>query len=220
MNIVQLNRIGQFEHGIGNGNMARRSDHNREELYALAIGAARQIVETDGIKALTARNVADIIGYSPGTLYNLFDNLDDLIVHLNGSTLDDLYDTVSTLEPTGDPETDCKALLSRYLEYLNAHPGLWYALFDYAVPAGMSVPEWYVRKIERLMHILRTAISPLYAGAKQDRTDLAASVLWAGLHGITSLSNDGKLQLVAKDDVEELASFLVATFIAGIHSRA
>lgn len=199
--------------------MARRSDHNREELYALAIGAARQIVEADGIKALTARNVADVIGYSPGTLYNLFDNLDDLIVHLNGSTLDDLYDAVSALEPTGDPETDCKALLGRYLDYLNAHPGLWYALFDYAIPAGMTVPEWYVRKIERLMEILRAAIAPLYADAKPDETARAASVLWAGLHGITSLSNDGKLQLVSEDNVDDLASFLVTTFIAGIHNR-
>ncbi|RVU38188.1 TetR/AcrR family transcriptional regulator [Hwanghaeella grinnelliae] len=200
--------------------MARRSDHNREELYALAIGAARQIVESDGIKALTARNVADVIGYSPGTLYNLFDNLDDLIVHLNGSTLDDLFDKVSALEQSGDPESDCKALLGSYLDYLNDHPGLWYALFDYAIPTTMTVPSWYVRKIERLMEILRVAIAPLYADTQMDETARAASVLWAGLHGITSLSNDGKLQLVSEDDVEDLASFLVTTFIAGIQSRA
>ncbi|WP_425403601.1 TetR/AcrR family transcriptional regulator [Hwanghaeella sp.] len=199
--------------------MARRSDHNREELYALAIAAARQIVESDGIKALTARNVADVIGYSPGTLYNLFDNLDDLIVHLNGRTLDDLHDTVAALEPTGDPETDCKALLAGYLGYLKEHPGLWYALFDYAIPANMKVPDWYVRKIERLMEILRHALSPLYADDRPDDTARAASVLWAGLHGITSLSNDGKLQLVSEDSVEDLAAFLVTTFIAGIRGR-
>ena len=83
----------------------------------------------------------------------------------------------------------------------------------------MTVPEWYVRKIERLMEILRAAITPLYADAKPDETARAASVLWAGLHGITSLSNDGKLQLVSEDNVDDLASFLVMTFIAGINNR-
>ena len=75
--------------------MARRADHSREELYDNALAAAQRIVETDGFRALTARSVADAIGYSPGTLYNLFENLDDLIIHLNGRTLDALYDRLA-----------------------------------------------------------------------------------------------------------------------------
>lgn len=67
--------------------MARRPDHSRDELYALAMNAARGIVERDGIRGLTARNIATAIGYSPGTLYNLFDNLDDLALQINGATL-------------------------------------------------------------------------------------------------------------------------------------
>ena len=43
--------------------MARRTDHSREELYENALAAAQNIVETDGFRALTARNVADAIGY-------------------------------------------------------------------------------------------------------------------------------------------------------------
>ena len=200
--------------------MARRSDHNREELYALAIGAARQIVESDGVKALTARNVADIIGYSPGTLYNLFENLDDLILHMNGGTLDVLYDRVSALERTGVPEDDCKALLSVYLTYLNEHPGLWYTLFDYSLPTTVTVPDWYVRKIDKLMEVLRNALAPLFDEADPAETAKAAAVLWAGLHGITSLANDGTLQLVSEDTVEGLSDFFIKTYIAGIRDGA
>ena len=68
--------------------MARRSDHSREELYALILDSARSIVEEDGFSGLTARRVASSIGYAPGTIYNLFSNLDDLILHLRGKVLD------------------------------------------------------------------------------------------------------------------------------------
>ena len=58
--------------------MARRSDHSRDELYELALVAARRIIEDGGYRALTARKVADHMGYSPGTLYNVFAGLDDV----------------------------------------------------------------------------------------------------------------------------------------------
>ena len=71
--------------------MARRSDHSREELYVMALAAAREIAEKDGLRGLKARRISREIGYTVGTLYNVFSNLDDLIIHLNGTTLDALY---------------------------------------------------------------------------------------------------------------------------------
>ena len=62
--------------------MARRSDHSREELYVMALAAAREIAEKDGLRGLKARRISREIGYTVGTLYNVFSNLDDLIIHL------------------------------------------------------------------------------------------------------------------------------------------
>ena len=71
--------------------MARRSDHSREELYEMALAAARDIVVADGLSGLTVRRVATAIGYSPGTLYNVFDDFYELVIHLNSRTLDAFY---------------------------------------------------------------------------------------------------------------------------------
>ena len=57
--------------------MARRSDHSREELYELALEKAGEIAEKEGLRGLTARGVAREIGYTIGTLYNIFEDLDD-----------------------------------------------------------------------------------------------------------------------------------------------
>ena len=120
--------------------MARRSDHSREELYDLILNAAAELVEKKGFRALTARGVAEHIGYSAGTLYNLFENLDDLIVHLRGRTLDDLYRQAAGVEMTGDASADLSALVEVYLAYLDSHPNLWLSLFDHTLPDGKTLP--------------------------------------------------------------------------------
>ena len=38
--------------------MARRSDHSREELYDMALDAARRMAERDGLRGITSRGVA------------------------------------------------------------------------------------------------------------------------------------------------------------------
>ncbi len=55
--------------------MGRRAVHSPEELRQLILDASRTIVETNGISGLSAREIARVIGYSPGTLYNIFETL-------------------------------------------------------------------------------------------------------------------------------------------------
>ena len=70
--------------------MARRNQHSREELQALAIDAVRELVAEHGLAKLSVRKVAEKIRYTPGMLYHVFANLDDLILHANAATLDTL----------------------------------------------------------------------------------------------------------------------------------
>ncbi|MDD9907415.1 MAG: TetR/AcrR family transcriptional regulator [Rhodospirillaceae bacterium] len=196
--------------------MARRTDHSREELYENALAAAQNIVETDGFRALTARNVADAIGYSPGTLYNLFANLDDLILHLNGRTLDALHDRLDGGAIAETTEARLAQLLDGYLGFLADHPRLWNVLFEYSLPEGQTPPEWYARKVERVLGLLEDALTPLFDDEEIDIRADAARTLWAGLHGICSLSGSGKLQVVSSQSMRTMAEGLVANYIAGL----
>ncbi len=75
--------------------MARRSDHSREEIKELALNATEEIVAEAGFQALSARKVASAIGYTVGTIYLVFKNLDDLIMQVNARTLETLFKEVS-----------------------------------------------------------------------------------------------------------------------------
>lgn len=196
--------------------MARRADHSREELYDNALAAARTIVETGEFRALTARSVADAIGYSPGTLYNVFANLDDMIVHLNGRTLDALYDRLADHVPSATPEQRLAQLLEGYLGFLEDNPNLWSVLFEYALPDGKVPPEWYARKVEKVLGLLEDALAPLFGPDDADARAAAARTLWAGLHGICSLSSSGKLQIVSTQSVRAMAEGLIANYVTGL----
>lgn len=58
------------------------------DIHGIRSGSHTQAVGS--LRGITARRIATNIGYSPGTLYNVFVNLEDLIVQLNIDTLNEL----------------------------------------------------------------------------------------------------------------------------------
>ncbi len=68
--------------------MGRRSIHSPEQLRELIVQAATEIIQQDGLEGLSAREIATRINYSPGTLYNVFENLDDLLLTIEARLLD------------------------------------------------------------------------------------------------------------------------------------
>ena len=60
------------------------------------------------------------------------------------------------------------------------------------------------------------AIAPLFPPGQEAERQRAARVLWAGVHGITSLSTADKLSVVTTESASRLVGDLVATYLAGL----
>jgi len=196
--------------------MGRRSDHSREELHDLALHAAGRIVGAEGIEALTARRVASAMGYSPGTLYNVFADLDDIVIQLNGRTLDDLAGRMAKARRGGDPVTDVLGLLDAYLVFERDHANLWSALFEHRLSPATTLPPWYHAKIDSALGLVEAALSPMFPLARDDERRLAARTLWASLHGIAALAKSGKLELVTDETGRYMARHMVVNYLAGL----
>ena len=198
--------------------MGRRSDHSREELAALALDAARKIVELEGLRGLTARRVARDIGYTIGTIYNHFENLDDLIMRLNGQTLDALY-TGLTQTPLGDePVAALRTLTERYLQFTSQNPRLWASLFEFHPSEGQGLPDWHGEKILRLLGLVERALAPLLAHGTEAQRLHCARVIWSSLHGICSLEASGKM--AATESAAAMADTLLNYLLAGLKAEA
>jgi AcrR family transcriptional regulator len=198
--------------------MARRNDHSREQLRDMALQAAIDIINTQGLQQLSARKVATAIGYAVGSLYLLFENLDDLILQVNGMTLADLHRDVAAVR-TDTPEAHLLALAQSYLNFARQHKNRWSAIFEHT-PEHYSAPDWHQQQLKSLFGLIEAPLRDLLPNA--DAAELAASAraIWGGVHGICILGFTGKLDIVHAGDMEALLDHLVKTYLAGLrHSQ-
>jgi len=200
--------------------MGRRSTHTPDQLRQLILDAAQSIIETNGLAGLSAREIARRISYSPGTIYNMFQNLDDVVLHIEARVLDALDSRLAAALEDGAPEEKVSRLAEAYLAFTNEHPRLWNLLFEHYMPTDAQVPGWYQQKLELLMSRVEAAMGPLFPpGAEADR-QRSARVLWAGVHGITSLATANKLSNVTSEAANLLVRDLIRNYLAGISANA
>ncbi len=199
--------------------MGRRSVHTAEQLREVILGASIAILQEQGLQGLSAREIARRIEYSPGTLYNVFENLDDIVLTIEGRMLDGLAAVLNVLPQESDPRRDVRNLAHAYLEYSHAHPKLWNLLFEHHLPAGQNVPVWYKAKLDSLLARVEMAVRPLQPNVSEDAVKRSARVLWAGVHGITSLSTADKLANVTSDSAGPLIDDLVGLYLAGLQAQ-
>ena len=196
--------------------MGRRSDHSREELYEMALSAAREIAGEFGLDGLTIRRIAGRIGYSHGTLYNLFDDLDELIIRLNGRTLDDLYEALAAVPGDSDPEAGLLALAQGYIAFTRANAKLWNLLFEHHLPGDRLLPDWHHQKIARLLGLMDGCLVPFFGPGREAERNHTARVIWSSLHGMCSLETGKKL--IPGETSEAMATSLVKIYLAGLRT--
>lgn len=198
--------------------MGRRSIHTAEELRELIIDATTTIVEQDGLEGLSAREIAKRIGYSPGTLYNVFENLDDLLLIIEARLLDELADRLASTDASGPPSERLRRLVGAYFTFTQERPKLWNLLNEHRMPAGRTVPDWYQEKLDKLLEALDAALIPLLSGSDPTTRRRHARTLWASVHGMTSLSTADKLSHVISPGGRLLVDDLVLNYLAGLKS--
>lgn len=75
--------------------MARRKEHSHDEIRAMAIQAATELLTEQGVVGLSLRKVASQIGYVPSTLINIFGSYNYLLLAVSESTLRALHDRLA-----------------------------------------------------------------------------------------------------------------------------
>ena len=197
--------------------MGRRSTHTPQQLRELILDAAQNIIEAHGLAGLSAREIARRIEYSPGTIYNMFENLDDVVLHVEARVLDALDQRLSAVLKNGEALGGALALAHAYLAFTHEKPRLWNLLFEHHMPKDAQLPSWYQQKLELLMSRVEEALAPMFSPGREADRQRAARVLWAGVHGITSLSTADKLSVVTSESANRLIDDLVATYLAGLN---
>ena len=183
----------------------------------MAVEAATKIVAKQGFRKLSTRRIAARIGYSAGTLYQLFDNLDDIILHVNAKTLDGLIEACHDVDFAAGPEASLYDLAARYIGYTSQNRSLWNSVFEHSLPRGRAAPAWFIEKRQTLIGFGERAIAPLFQPGEETVRYHEAHVLWAGLYGIASLATAGKLP--AGESPQLMVQSLIRNYLAGLRGQ-
>ncbi len=201
--------------------MARRSDHSRDEIKEMALKAALDILEHEGGKGLSARKVASAIGYTVGTLYLVFENQRDMVLHLNAMSLEDLDAWIEKRTGGCATPAEClQQLADAYIGYATAKSARWNLLVDPMVDEGNEVPGWYMSRLSRLFGRVEAILAPLTAERSGLEVQQAARVLWAGVHGICTLKIRQRLDLAGGQTTNEMTQMLIENFLKGFASQS
>ncbi|MCG8060571.1 MAG: TetR/AcrR family transcriptional regulator [Candidatus Thiodiazotropha endolucinida] len=200
--------------------MARRSDHSREEIRDMALEAAEQIILEEGHDGLTARKVASEIGYTVGTIYLVFENLDDLVMHINARTLDRLHQLMTDGDVQSLAPKDRLLRLGQvYIHFAYGDPHRWALIFEHRPADDRTMPDWYREKVMHVFAVVEEALRPLAPRRSKRDISQAACALWAGVHGICILGITQKLGTTGENSVLKLAKSLILNYLGGFTGK-
>ncbi len=192
--------------------MGRRSDHSRDELVALILSTGHDLLAEVGLPRFSAREVAKRIGYSVGTILNLFGSVDGLLAAINTRTFD-LWAT-HLRERLARADTDrIAALVDGYFGFARAHPALWTAIYEHRLPPGMSLSDEDHAARGALTEIVVAEVAAALSATPADVAPLARSLV-AIVHGHCTFAISGAWDLMGEKAPEAAALARVREVLA------
>jgi AcrR family transcriptional regulator len=175
------------------------------------VAAARRILETDGLQAVTMRSVADAVGVKGPSLYKRVPDRAALLRAVMDGVVEDLARTMARAIETGDPRADLRSAAIAYRDFVHRNPNGYRLLFadlpseattDAAGLAALGGPV--VRAMSRL------------AGPTEALEGARTFVAWA--HGFVTMELAGGFRLGG--DLEAAYAFGISAILAGVSSSA
>lgn len=198
--------------------MPRRQDHTQEQLRQLAIDSVSRHLRSAPAGQLSLRMVARDIGYSPGTLINLFGSYSLLLLAVNACTLDCIRDQLlqamdNSRRADAGVIGELEAAAAAYFHYAQENPHAWRLVFELHLDAETPLPAWQSGRISALFTLLEARLLKLKPRATAADCASAARVIWSGVHGICTLLLDNKLFLSDGADARQLIRSLLTHYL-------
>ena len=175
------------------------------------VAAARRILESDGLSAVTMRNVAEAVGVRGPSLYKRVPDRAALLRAVSDGVVADLSRILTRATETDDPRADLRAAVVAYRDFVLRNPNGYRLLFadlpaganaDPASLAGLGEP--IVRAMARL------------AGDSDALEGARTLVAWS--HGFVSMELAGAFRLGG--DLEVAYAFGIDSILAGVSAAA
>lgn len=190
-----------------------KADLRREDLRARLIDIATARIATNGLAAVKARDLAHEADCAVGAIYNVFSDLNGLVMAVNGRTFHAIGQAVAgsvAAKPQTLAQDELITMSHAYLRFAAENTNLWRALFNLDMSTEMDVPEWYLAELGKLFALIAAPLARLFPNYTRHDLELMTRALFSSVHGIVLLGLQKRISGVPLEKVEDTIAILLS----------
>lgn len=128
----------------------------QDRIRQVFIDSAKEIIDSQGLEAVSAREISKVSGYSYTTVYNYFKDMDSLLTHVAVDYLEESYQLmIQGLEDVSSTKEKIILASQRYFEYMYNHPSIFKIIFiNHFGQEIEDVADKLIPKVTILLHQL------------------------------------------------------------------
>jgi AcrR family transcriptional regulator len=175
----------------------QRRERDRRQRHELIVRTARDLAEAEGWDAVTTRRLADRVEYSQPVLYSHFENKGAIVRAVAIEGFADLGAQLRSARLAApSPAAAVRAVAQAYLDFAAAHPALYEAMFSLPIDVRFASPDQTPPALQGSFAQLAVVMGSR-AGEEDPFADpaaaLRAEVFWSALHGLATLTRQGRM---------------------------
>lgn len=193
-----------------------RKEREREEMRKLILDAAQKLFLTDGFEKVSIRNIADVIEYSPATIYLYYKDKNELFFALHQIAFTKLIEEFAPIAQVEQPMDKLIEMGKLYLRFAFENPELYDLMFIMIAPIETlecreDVWEDGHHAFDILQQVVQACIDT--GNIKHSDAKRAALMIWSTVHGLAALFLRRRLSMFDEEQPEVLINEAFSLFI-------
>ena len=195
--------------------MAGKREAKRAALREKLLQSALVRIHDGGLSSLRARDLASDAGCALGAIYNIFEDLDELVFYAKAEVFRDMDLQLVEVMKGADalpPKDQMLKLSHAYHHFATSNPNTWTALFASETTEPDDVPDWYKAALVRLMQHISKPLHQLQPALSPDDLNLRTRTIFSAIHGVILLSIQQRPSGVSRNEVSEAIDIVISAF--------
>lgn len=190
---------------------------NKDNIQENLVNKGRELIKEKGAEFLTARKLSEASGYSVGTIYNQFGNMDNFILIQNYLTLDNLYIRLAHLQASGTPYQRLNLYAREFINFVLENKNLWFLVHNFhLLNNNRRFSKVYLRRVVQITQLVENSFKALFPEIPLPERLLSIQVLWLSLFSLSSFLTTDTLDSFTKINKNTLCELLLNTYLAGM----
>ncbi|MFT5883778.1 MAG: AcrR family transcriptional regulator [Arcticibacterium sp.] len=193
--------------------VADRKERERAELRSKILEAAKKLFLEEGFEKTSIRNIAELIEYSPGTIYLYFKDKNELLFELHVEAFQALILALSNILLAENAVDRLEHMGNNYIKFAFENPELYNLMFIMEAPmetleCNNEIWDDGMKAFELLRYLVTDCQKEGYLSSYD--LDDASLMIWSFVHGLVTLKSRKRLEMFSEKDDVSLARMMRA----------